>query len=172
MRRRGAWGVVLDGAERSDVGAPQGTTPYSPRSGFSHCQLPELAGPWYSCPAMDLVQQVIGNLEITEDKAEKGIGALLMALRASLDRVAFDGVKAALPHSERLMGRALMSGARTGEMAAVAGPAGLYAALAAAGFQKDDIPRLGRSALEDPRPPGRSRNAGEVCAHAPPVAGG
>jgi len=58
---------------------------------------------------MDLVQQVIGNLEISEDKAEKGIGALLMALRASLDRVAFDGVKAALPHSERLMGRALMS---------------------------------------------------------------
>src|SRR5207247_8661769 len=45
IRRRGAWGVVLDGAERSDVGAPQGTTPYSPRSGFSPCHPPKLARP-------------------------------------------------------------------------------------------------------------------------------
>jgi len=120
---------------------------------------------------MDLVQQVIGNLEITEDKAEKGIGALLMALRASLDRVAFDGVKAALPHSERLMGRALMSGARTGEMAAVAGPAGLYAALAAAGFQKDDIPRLGRIVLEYLRPAIGSANVEKFLASAPALRG-
>ena len=120
---------------------------------------------------MDLVQQVIGNLEITEDKAEKGIGALLMALRASLDRVAFDGVKAALPHSERLTGRALMSGARTGEMAAVAGPAGLYAALAAAGFQKDDIPRLGRIVLEYLRPAIGSDNVEKFLASAPALRG-
>src|SRR3989454_8204625 len=92
IRRRGAWGVVLDGAEHSDVGAPQGTTPYSPRSGLPHCQLPELAGPVVFLSRMDLVQQVVGNLEISEDKAEKGIGALLMALRASLDRAAFDDV--------------------------------------------------------------------------------
>jgi len=120
---------------------------------------------------MDLVQQVIGNLEITEDKAEKGIGALLMALRASLDRVAFDGVKAALPHSERLMGRALMSGARTGEMATVAGPAGLYAALAAAGFQKDDVPRLGRIVLEYLRPAIGSANVEKFLASAPALRG-
>jgi len=50
------------------------------------------------------------------------------------------------------MGRALMGGARTGEMAALIGPAGLLAALAAAGYQKDDIPRLGRLVLEHLRP--------------------
>jgi len=32
------------------------------------------------------------------------------------------------------------------------GPAGLLAALAAAGYQKDDIPRLGRLVLEQLRP--------------------
>src|SRR3989449_2331116 len=36
----------------------------------------------------------------------------------------------------RSMGRALMSGARTGEMAALVGPSGLWAALGAAGYQK------------------------------------
>jgi hypothetical protein len=101
---------------------------------------------------MDLVQQVVANLAIDTGKAEKGIGAILMALRSSLDRETFDAVRRALPHCERLMGRALMSGARTGEMAALVGPTGLMAALAAAGFQKDDIPRLGRLVLEQLRP--------------------
>src|SRR5437867_2362927 len=97
---------------------------------------------------MDLVHQVAANLEIDAGKAEKGIGALLMALRMSLDGDTFQAVKDALPNSESLMGRALMSGARTGEMAALVGPAGLLVALAAAGYQKDDIPRLGRIVLE------------------------
>jgi len=92
---------------------------------------------------MDLVHQVAANLEIEAGKAEKGIGAILMALRMNLDGDTFDKVKHALPNSESLMGRALMGGARTGEMAALIGPAGLLAALAAAGYQKDDIPRLG-----------------------------
>jgi hypothetical protein len=101
---------------------------------------------------MDLVQQVAANLAIEEAKAEKGIGAILMALRMSLDTEAFAAVKNSVPNSERLMGRALMSGARTGEMAAVVGPAGLYAALAAAGYLKEDIPRLARLVLEHVRP--------------------
>src|SRR5690348_16364198 len=100
----------------------------------------------------DLVEQVSANLEIDAGKAEKGIGAILMALRVSLDRDTFEAVKRALPHCERLMGRALMSGARTGEMAALVGPSGLWAALAAAGYQKDDIPRLGLLVLEHLRP--------------------
>src|SRR5881409_2030331 len=101
---------------------------------------------------MDLVEHVAANLNIEPGKAEKGIGAILMALRMSLDWDSFDAVKRALPNCERLMGRALMSGARTGEMAALVGPAGLMAALAAAGYQKDDIPRLGRLVLEQLRP--------------------
>jgi len=97
---------------------------------------------------MDLVHQVAANLEIDAGKAEKGIGAILMALRMNLDGDTFKAVKHVLPNSESLMGRALMGGARTGEMAALVGPAGLLAALAAAGYQKDDIPRLGRIVLE------------------------
>src|SRR2546422_5218527 len=87
---------------------------------------------------MDLVHQVAANLEIEAGKAEKGIGAILMALRMNLDGETFKKVKHVLPNSESLMGRALMGGARTGEMAALIGPAGLLAALAAAGYQKDD----------------------------------
>ncbi|HVH67745.1 MAG TPA: DUF2780 domain-containing protein [Gemmatimonadales bacterium] len=101
---------------------------------------------------MDLVAQVAANLGVDASKAEKGIGAILTALRASLDRETFETVRRALPNADRLMGRALMSGARTGEMAAFVGPASLMAALAAAGYQKDDIPRLGRLVLEQLRP--------------------
>src|SRR5437870_12267849 len=101
---------------------------------------------------MDLVQQVAANLEIEAGKAGKGVGAILMALRMSLDPETFKAVKQALPNSESLMGRALMSGARTGEMAALVGPTRLMAALAAAGYHKDDIPRLGRLVLEHLRP--------------------
>src|SRR5712692_7433748 len=91
---------------------------------------------------MDLVHQVAANLEIEAGKAEKGIGAILMALRMNLDGETFKKVKHVLPNSESLMGRALMGGARTG----------VLAALAAAGYQKDDIPRLGRLVLEQLRP--------------------
>jgi hypothetical protein len=38
---------------------------------------------------MDLVHQVAANLEIEAGKAEKGIGAILMALRMNLDGETF-----------------------------------------------------------------------------------
>jgi hypothetical protein len=101
---------------------------------------------------MDLVQQVAANLKVEAAKAEKGVGAILMALRMNVDPKTFAAVKDALPHSESLMGRALMSGARTGEMPSLGGPSGLLAALAAAGYTKDEIPRLGRLVLEHLRP--------------------
>ena len=103
-------------------------------------------------PPMDLVQQIIANLEVEEGQAEKGVGAILMALRMSGDATAFEKAKEAIPNAESYMGRALMSGARTGEMVAMVGPAALTAGLAAAGFQKDDVPRLGRLVLEYLRP--------------------
>src|SRR5467141_376159 len=55
---------------------------------------------------MDLVHQVAANLEIEAGKAEKGIGAILMALRMNLDGDTFNKVKHVLPNSESLMGRA------------------------------------------------------------------
>lgn len=116
---------------------------------------------------MDLVQQVVANLEIDDGKAEKGVGVVLMALRVSLDKEAFEHVKRAVPNSESLMGRALMSGARTGEMAALVGPAGLMAALAAAGYTRDDIARLGRIVLEHLRPTIGTANVEKFLASAP-----
>jgi hypothetical protein len=120
---------------------------------------------------MDLVEQVAANLEVEPGKAEKGVGAVLMALRMSVDRTTFEAVKRTLPNCESLMGRALMSGARTGEMAALVGPSGLLAALAAAGYQKDDIPRLGRIVLEHLRPAIGSDNVEQFLAGAPALRG-
>ena len=101
---------------------------------------------------MDLVHQVAAHLKIEEGQAEKGIGAILMALRASVDSDTFTRVKEAFPNSERLMGRALMSAARTAEMPVLRGASGLAAALAAAGYSEADVPRLGRLVLEHLRP--------------------
>src|SRR6267143_4207877 len=101
---------------------------------------------------MDLLQQVTAKLKVDEGKAEKGIGAVLMALRMNLPKETFEQVKHAIPNSERLMGHALMSGSRTAEMAVVTGPATLLAALAAAGIKKDDIPRVGRLVTDAVRP--------------------
>ncbi|PYO36634.1 MAG: hypothetical protein DMD37_07500 [Gemmatimonadetes bacterium] len=100
---------------------------------------------------MDLLQQVAANLKVEEGKAEKGIGAMLMALRMALPKETFEQVKNAIPNSERMMGHALMSGSRTGELAVATGPSGLLAALAAAGINKSDVPRLGRMVLEHVR---------------------
>ena len=58
---------------------------------------------------MELVQQVVANLAVDSGKAEKGIGAILMALRMNLDPDTFKQVKHHLPNCESLMGRALMS---------------------------------------------------------------
>jgi len=101
---------------------------------------------------MDLVPQIVANLEVEEGQAEKGVGAILMALRMVVDKPTFDKVKAAVPNHESYMGRALMSTARTGEMIGVMGPAALMAGLAAAGFRKEDVPRLGRIVMEHLRP--------------------
>src|SRR5260370_14729576 len=101
---------------------------------------------------MDLVRHVAANLKIEATKAEKGVGAILMALRMSVDPKTFAAVRDALPNSESLMGRALMSGGRTGEMPSLAGPSGLVAALLAPGYTKDDIPLLRRLAPPHLRP--------------------
>lgn len=101
---------------------------------------------------MDLVDQIAADLAVERAAAEKGIGAILMAMRMAVDKATFEKVRAAVPNHESYMGRALMSGARTGEMIGVAGPAALMAGLAAAGFRTEDVPRLGRIVLEHIRP--------------------
>src|SRR5256886_17673664 len=97
---------------------------------------------------MDLVQQVVANLEVETGQAEKGVGAILMALRMAVDKPTFEKVRAAVPNHESYMGRALMSGARTGEMIGVAGPAALMAGASAVGFRQEKVPPPGPILLE------------------------
>ena len=101
---------------------------------------------------MDLVDQIVANLEVEPVQAEKGIGAILISMRMSVDKATFEKVRAAVPAHESYMGHALMSAARSGEMIGVAGPAALAAGLTAAGFRKEDVPQLGRIVLEHLRP--------------------
>jgi hypothetical protein len=101
---------------------------------------------------MNLAQHVAANLEVSGSAAERGIGAMLNALRMVVPRETFERVKAAVPDAESYMGRALMSAARTGEMPGPTGPSGLARALLTAGIKREDMPRLGRIVLEHLRP--------------------
>jgi len=101
---------------------------------------------------MDLAHHVAANLEIPTASAERGVGAILNALRMVLPRDVFERVKATLPDAESYMGRALMSAARTGEMPGPTGPSGLARALITAGIKHADMPLLGRIVLEYVRP--------------------
>src|SRR5258706_2780859 len=94
---------------------------------------------------MDLVEQIVANLEVEPGQAEKGIGAILMAMRMAVDKATFEKVRVAVPNHESYMGRALMSGARTGEMIGVAVPAALVAGRPTAGVREGDIARLRRA---------------------------
>jgi hypothetical protein len=101
---------------------------------------------------MDLARHVAANLEVSASVAERGVGAILNAVRMVVPRDTFELVKHAVPDAESYMGRALMSAARTGEMPGPTGPSGLMRALITAGIRHDDMPRLGRIVLEHLRP--------------------
>jgi len=120
---------------------------------------------------MDLVEQIVANLAVEPGQAEKGIGAILMAMRMVVDKATFEKIRTAVPNHESYMGRALMSGARTGEMIGVAGPGALMAGLSAAGFKKDDVPRLGRIVLEHLRPTVGTETIEQFLAGAPALKG-
>src|SRR5258706_12542985 len=106
---------------------------------------------------MDLVEQIVANLEVEPGQAEKGIGAILMAMRMTVDKPTFEKVRAAVPNLESYMGRALMSGARTGEMIGVAGPAGLVGGLSPGRLRQEDEPPAGGRPLVDKHPPVRRK---------------
>jgi len=101
---------------------------------------------------LDLAHHVAANLEIPVANAERGVGAILNALRMILPREVFERVKTSLPDAESYMGRALMSAARTGEMPGPTGPSGLARALLTAGIKHEDMALLGRIVLEYVRP--------------------
>jgi uncharacterized protein DUF2267/uncharacterized protein VcgC/VcgE DUF2780 len=101
---------------------------------------------------MDLVERVTQTFAVDRAKAEKGVGAVLSALRLSVDKESFEKVKAALPGVEALIGKAMAPGARTAEMAAVVAPSTLLAALASQGWKKEDVVPLARLVAEQVRP--------------------
>jgi len=103
-------------------------------------------------PAMDLIRHVAKSLNVQDSVAEKGIGAILMALRMSVSKETFETLKQSIPNCESMMGRSLMSSGRTAEMAFVTGPKSLRAALAAAVVADTDIPRLGALVTDHLRP--------------------
>ena len=113
----------------------------------------------------------MANLEVDEAQAERGIGAMLMALRMSVDESTFTKLKQTIHGAESMMGRSLMSGGRTGEMAMMAGPGALMVALTAAGFEKDDAPRLARLVLEFIRPTIGGENVAKFYEQAPALKG-
>lgn len=101
---------------------------------------------------MDIIERVSQTFAVDRARAEKGVGAILSALRVSIDKAGFDKVKAAVPGAEGLIGKALTPGGRTAEMAALVAPSTLLAALAAQGWKKEEIPTLGRLVLDELRP--------------------
>jgi len=74
---------------------------------------------------MDLVEQIVANLEVEPGQAEKGIGRHSDGDAYDRGQADVEKVRAAVPNLESYMGRALMSGARTGEMIGVGGSRGL-----------------------------------------------
>lgn len=101
---------------------------------------------------MDLIEQVTQAFAVDRAKAEKGVGAVLSALRVSIDKAGFDKLKTAVPGAEALIGKAMSPGGRTAEMAALVAPSTLLAALAAQGWKKEEVPAMVKLVLDQLRP--------------------
>jgi hypothetical protein len=98
---------------------------------------------------MNLIDQVSQSLNADRATAEKGVGAVLSALRTTLDKEGWAGVKKAIPDAEAFVGRSMaVGGGRTAEMAPIVAPSTLLAALAAQGWKKDQIPTLARLVID------------------------
>ena len=101
---------------------------------------------------MDLIDRVTQSLKADRAKAEKGIGAVLSALRTTMDKDTWEKVKQAVPDAEMFVGRSmLVGGGRTAEMAPIVAPNTLLAALATQGWRKDEIPALTKLVVDDVR---------------------
>jgi hypothetical protein len=101
---------------------------------------------------MDLIERVCQSFAADRAKAEKGVGAVLSALRVSVDKEAYEKVRVAVPGADALIGKAMAPGGRTAEMAALVAPGTLLAALAAQGWKKDEVAPLTTLVVEHLRP--------------------
>lgn len=101
---------------------------------------------------MDLIDRVTQAFKADRAKAEKGVGAVLSALRTTIDKETWEKVKQAVPDAELFVGRSmLVGGGRTAEMAPIVAPGTLLAALATQGWRKDEIPKLASLVIDDVR---------------------
>lgn len=101
---------------------------------------------------MDLIERVSQGFAVDRAKAEKGVGAVLSALRVSIDKAGFEKVKEAVPGAEGLIGKAMAPGGRTAEMAALVAPSTLLAALATQGWKKEEVAAVVRLIVDELRP--------------------
>lgn len=101
---------------------------------------------------MDLIESIAQSLKADRAKAEKGAGAVLSALRTTMDKESWEKLKKSLPNAELYVGRSMMvGGGRTAEMAPIVAPNTLLAVLAAQGWRKDEIPTLATMVLDGVR---------------------
>ena len=101
---------------------------------------------------MDLIDRITQKFKADRAKAEKGVGAVLSALRTTIDKETWEQVKKAVPDAELFVGRSmLVGGGRTAEMAPIVAPSTLLAALATQGWRKDEIPQLAQLVIDDVR---------------------
>jgi hypothetical protein len=92
---------------------------------------------------MDPVERLAQTLHVDRARAEKGFGAVLSAVRVTLDKDGWEAVRRAMPDAEGYIGRSMMmDGGRTAEMASLTSPANLHATLARQGWKKDEVPQV------------------------------
>ncbi len=101
---------------------------------------------------MDLVQSVVSETGLSEERAQDGLGAVFMAIRMAVDAKTFGEVATAFPDLGAWMQQAPLSARWTGEMLTMATPRALRRILLNAGFKEEQVGGLwtvvGRSLRE------------------------
>lgn len=91
---------------------------------------------------MDLVEIVVSETGLSEDRAKDGLGAVFMAIRMAVDAKTFGEVATAFPDVGIWMQNAPLSARWTGEMLAMATPRALRRILLNAGFKEEHVDSL------------------------------
>ena len=92
---------------------------------------------------MDLIERVVTELGVSEDRAVQGVGGLFVAIRMAVDAKSFTKLTAAFPDAGRWMQHAPFKSGRTGEMLAIVTPGAVQRTMRIAGFTDEQIPHLG-----------------------------
>jgi len=91
---------------------------------------------------VDLVQIVVSETGLSEERAKDGLGAVFMAIRMAVDAKSFGEVATAFPDVGSWMQKAPLSARWTGEMLAMATPRALRRIMLNAGFKEKQVDSL------------------------------